>query len=61
MSTNNVSELTVDNSDLIEGFVKLYTHGKIALLFDGPQEYQRVAEECLKRALKVRISVDGRN
>ena len=40
------------------GFVKLYAHGKIGLLFDGPGEYQAVAEECFKRALNIQVTVD---
>ena len=40
------------------GFVKLYAHGKIGLLFDGPEAYQEVAEECFKRALDVHVTIN---
>ena len=58
MNTENIARLKKNKSDSVEGFVKLYAHGKIGLLFKGPGAYQKVAEECLKRALKVKITVD---
>ena len=58
MNTDKVVELKVSDSNTDGGFVKLYAHGKIGLLFDGPEEYQCVAEECFKRALEVHITVD---
>ena len=58
MNTDKVVKLKGHEEVSMGGFVKLYAHGKIGLLFDGPGEYQAVAEECFKRALKVRITVD---
>jgi len=58
MNTNKVCEVKEFEPVTTRGFVKLYAHGKVALLFDGPKAYQCVAEECFKRALKVRITVD---
>ena len=58
MNTEKVIELKRQNSDTTGGFVKLYAHGKIGLLFNGPEEYRVVAEECFKRALDIRITVD---
>ena len=58
MNTDKVIELKGNDSDSMRGFVKLYAHGKIGLLFEGPEEYQCVAEECFKRALEVNITVN---
>ena len=58
MNTDAAVQVQRNDSDSTGGFVKLYAHGKIGLLFDGPAEYQRVAEECFRRALKVKITVD---
>ena len=58
MNTDNVVELKGHEESSRGGFVKLYAHGKLGLVFDGPQAYQQVAEECFKRALKVAITVD---
>lgn len=58
MNTAQVVELKEDEDSMMGGFVKLYAHGKIGLLFDGPEAYQRVAEECFKRAIDVHITVN---
>ena len=58
MSTEKVAKLEKNNSGPVDGFVKLYAHGKLGLLFKGPLDYQKVAEECFNRALKVKIMVD---
>ena len=58
MNAVKIVELKRQNSDTTDGFVKLYAHGKIALLFDGPEEYRAVAEECFRRALNKQITVD---
>jgi hypothetical protein len=58
MNANKVVKLKENDSDSMGGFAKLYAHGKIGLLFDGPEEYQSVAEECFKRTLDVHITVD---
>lgn len=58
MNTDNVIELKGNETPTMGGFVKLYAHGKIGLLFNGPEEYRSVAEECFKRALEVQITVD---
>ena len=58
MNTDKVVKLRGDEKNSVGGFVKLYAHGKIGLLFDGPEAYQSVAEECFKRALRVHITVD---
>ena len=58
MSADKVVKLKGNESDTMGGFVKLYAHGKIGLLFDGREEYQIIAEECFKRALDVHITVD---
>ena len=58
MNTGKVVEMKRKEEDSMGGFVKLYAHGKIGLLFDGPEEYQSIAEECFKRALDVHITVD---
>ena len=58
MDTDKVVELRGDEEVSMGGFVKLYAHGKIGLLFDGPEAYQSVAKECFKRALRVHITVD---
>jgi len=58
MNTDNAIEVERKNTETTGGFVKLYAHGKLGLLFDGPAEYQMVAEKCFKRALRVRITVD---
>ena len=58
MNTGNVVELKEDEESMMGGFVKLYAHGKIGLLFDGPEEYRKIAEECFNRALDVRVTVD---
>ena len=48
-----------NDPDSTGGFVKLYAHGKVGLLFDCPEAYQQIAEECFKRALNIKITVDG--
>jgi hypothetical protein len=58
MNTDNVIELKGNEAESMGGFVKLYAHGKIGLLFNGPEEYRSVAEECFKHALEVQITVD---
>ena len=58
MNTDKVVELKGHEEVSMGGFVKLYAHGKVGLLFDGPEEYRKVAEECFKRALNVHITVD---
>ena len=58
MNTDKVVKLRGDVKNSVGGFVKLYAHGKIGLLFDGPEAYQSVAKECFKRALRVHITVD---
>ena len=58
MRTNEAVKLRENEKNSTGGFVKLYAHGKIGLLFESPEGYRRVAEECIKRALKVRITVD---
>ena len=58
MNTDKAVELKGHEEVSMGGFVKLYSHGKIGLLFDGPEAYQSVAEECFKRALQVHITVD---
>jgi len=58
MNTNTAVKVEGNVTDSMGGFVKLYAHGKIGLLFDGPKAYRSIAEECFKRALEVRITVD---
>jgi len=58
MKTEKVVELKGYESVSMGGFVKLYAHGKIGLLFDGPEEYRKIAEECFERALVVHVTVD---
>ena len=58
MKADKVVELKGYDSNSMGGFVKLYAHGKIGLLFDGPAEYRKIAEECFKRALDVNVTVD---
>jgi hypothetical protein len=58
MKADKVVELKGYDSDSMAGFVKLYAHGKIGLLFDGPDEYRKIAEECFKHALDVHVTVD---
>lgn len=58
MNTDNVIELKGNEAESMGGFVKLYAHGKVGLLLDGPEEYRSIAEECFKRALDVHITVD---
>ena len=48
----------VCNSCIRGSLVKLYAHGKIGLLFDGPEKYRGVAEECFEHALDIHIKVD---
>ena len=58
MNSAKLVEVKKIDSDSTGGFVKLYAHGKLGLLFDGPEEYRSVAEECFRRALDIRITVD---
>ena len=58
MNADKVIRLKGQEEVSMGGFVKLYAHGKIGLLFDGPEEYHNIAEECFKRALNVHITVD---
>ena len=58
MNTNAAIEVKGNEVESMGGFVKLYAHGKVGLLFDGPEEFQSIAEECFKRALEVNITVD---
>jgi len=58
MNTAQAVELKKDEESMMGGFVKLYAHGKIGLLFDGPEAYRKVAEACFKRALDIRVTVN---
>jgi hypothetical protein len=58
MNSAKLVEVKKIDPETMSGFIKLYAHGKLGLLFDGPEEYQAVAEECFKRALDIRITVD---
>lgn len=58
MKADKVVELKGYESGSMGGFVKLYAHGKIGLLFEGPEEYRIFAEECFKRALDVQVTID---
>ena len=58
MNTDKVIDFKGKGSNSMGGFVKLYAHGKVGLLFDGPEEYRSVAAECFKRAVDVQVTVD---
>ena len=58
MNSAKLVEVKKIDSDKMGGFIKLYAHGKLGLLFEGHKEYRAVAEECFKRALNIRITVD---
>jgi hypothetical protein len=58
MSANRVINIERCEPGKPEGFVKLYAHGKVGLLFSGDGEYVHAAEECFKRSLSVSITLD---
>ena len=58
MNSDKVIKMKENEENSMSGFVKLYAHGKIGLLFEGPEEYRSIAEECFKRSLDVHITVN---
>lgn len=40
------------------GFVKLYAHGKLGLLFNGEKQFSGIAEQCFAEAVQVLLTFD---
>ncbi|MGD8524030.1 MAG: hypothetical protein PVF56_22965 [Desulfobacterales bacterium] len=45
-------------SGSIAGFVKLYAHGKLGLLFHGDNRFTGIAEKCFAEAVQVLLTFD---
>ena len=40
------------------GFVKLYAHGKLGLVFHGDHQFIKIAEQCFTKSIRVTLNFD---
>ena len=58
MKLPETNESIKAESGNIAGFVKLYAHGRLGLLFHGDRRFIDIAEQCFVQAIQVLLTID---
>jgi hypothetical protein len=58
MNQTKLNKKVNSNLAAIPGFVKLYAHGKLGLMFSGDKRFIKVAEQCFAKSIRVTLKWD---